>query len=208
MANNGMERNEHPTDQAIDRMKNISLSRCFPKRNAARCKTKRVDISKCLVVVGGVGVVGARNWQLEKPWPIDLRQTAAESCLPWLRVWIFAPVMKFPIKFYWISNWGWDSSCWSDAFAFFQLRLAGKYLRTIVVASVESGRCSANPLATSQIHPPTAPTSQNPLSLAEWFLMAVQLRGHQRVSIRIAPLRMPQSCTLELTNLWMHCGNA
>lgn len=140
MANNGMERNEHPTDQPIDRMKNISLSRCFPKRNAARCKTKRVDISKCLV--------GARNWQLEKPWPIDLRQTAAESCLPWLRVWIFAPVMKFPIKFYWISNWGWDSSCWSDAFAFafFQLRLAGKYLRTIVVASVESGRCSANPL--------------------------------------------------------------
>lgn len=81
-----MERNEHPTDQPIDRMKNISLSRCFPKRNAARCKTKRVDISKCLVVVGGVGVVGARNWQLEKPWPIDLRQTAAESCLPWLRV--------------------------------------------------------------------------------------------------------------------------
>jgi len=68
MANNGMEWNEMHTPPT-DRMKNISLSRCFPKRNAARCKTNRVDsvdISKGtggFLFCGVFGGLGTGNWK-------------------------------------------------------------------------------------------------------------------------------------------------
>lgn len=65
------------------------------------------------------------------------------------QVWIFTPVMKFPIKFYWISNW--SCQLWQEAVRQLKtvspidLRLSlamANICAPLLQAGVESGRCN------------------------------------------------------------------